>query len=452
MKVFKSVLRFFYFFLLTILVLVVILALISIAPVDRTPMKEHEEYGAMMQRLDSVGVEPVPKAKTGLRVGYSKVNLTPPFETATAGYGKRMGKSFTSVHDSLYVRAMVVDNGATRAAIVSADLLIIPPTVTAKLRKKLPDVGFSIDNTFLGAIHSHNSIGNWGQGAASFIYGDYEEKVVDFIVDKIVESVRLASGNILPSTISSGVVDVNEAVNNRVIDNGPEDSLLRFIRIQRSDSTRLALVTFTAHATCLSSKDLGLSRDYPGRFVDEAEGGGYDFVMFMAGAVGSHGCGVPEDGMNCVSRMGEMLAAKFLNARESTVVNDSMLVMTRTDLLLPPPQVKIAKDWKIRSFLFNAAFGEYPSYLTSLQIGDILLLGAPCDYSGEFDAKLDSVASTRHVRIMVTSFNGGYIGYVTPAKYYDVDHYETQLMNWYPPGTGEYLTEALTKLIVISGK
>ncbi|HYC85987.1 MAG TPA: hypothetical protein VEB86_12235, partial [Chryseosolibacter sp.] len=60
---------------------------------------------------------------------------------------------------------------------------------------------------------------------------------------------------------------------------------------------------------------------------------------------------------------------------------------------------------------------------------------------------LDSAASTFGATVMVTSFNGGYIGYVTPGKYYDLDHHETRLMNWYPPGTGEYVSTCLQKLI-----
>jgi neutral ceramidase len=76
------------------------------------------------------------------------------------------------------------------------------------------------------------------------------------------------------------------------------------------------------------------------------------------------------------------------------------------------------------------------------------MLGTPCDFSGEFNASIDSVASNLGMRAMVTSFNGGYIGYLTPQKYYDVDHYETRLMNWYAPGTGEYVSQYLKELIV----
>ena len=83
-----------------------------------------------------------------------------------------------------------------------------------------------------------------------------------------------------------------------------------------------------------------------------------------------------------------------------------------------------------------------------LRIGDLVMLGTPCDFSGEFNASIDSVAHHHGLKTMVTSFNGGYIGYVTPGKYYDVDHYETQLMNWYAPGTGDYIRDCLEKIML----
>jgi hypothetical protein len=76
------------------------------------------------------------------------------------------------------------------------------------------------------------------------------------------------------------------------------------------------------------------------------------------------------------------------------------------------------------------------------------MLGTPCDFSGEFNASLDSLAHRTGVQVIVTSFNGGYIGYLTPGKYYEIDHYETRLMNWYARGTGDYVRECLEKLIV----
>ena len=122
--------------------------------------------------------------------------------------------------------------------------------------------------------------------------------------------------------------------------------------------------------------------------------------------------------------------------------------MHRVPLLLSDPQVKVLKNWRVRPWLFSLAFGDYPEYLTVLRLGNIVMLGTPCDFSGEFNRSLDSIATRNGLQAMVTSFNGGYIGYVTPDKYYDRDHYETQLMNWYGPGNGEYMEQCLEQLIL----
>ena len=75
------------------------------------------------------------------------------------------------------------------------------------------------------------------------------------------------------------------------------------------------------------------------------------------------------------------------------------------------------------------------------------MLGTPCDFSGELMPPIDSAASRVGLRVMVTSFNGAYIGYITLDKHYDIDHYETRVMNWYGPGNGAYLSECLMEMI-----
>jgi neutral ceramidase len=449
----KKILRYLLIGILTIIGLLVLLIVFSIAPVDRTPVQELPAYTSMkeeLKRMDTVSIIPATKS---FSVGFAKVNLTPAYPTALAVYGSRKGKVYTSVHDSIYVRTLVVDNGTRKAAIVSADLQLIPPEVTLLLKTKLAAVGFSLNNTYLGATHTHSSIGNWGKGVAGFLSGSYKDSVVNFIADQIVLSVKEASLNIKPSQIKAGVIPIPDAVDNRMIEGGPEDPLLRVIEIHRSDSSKLLFMSYTAHATCLFSKDLELSRDYPGKLVDTMESKGYSFAMFMAGAVASHKCSAPEAGTSCIGWMAEKISAKVLATRKQLkTVSDSCLWMIRVPLTLSDPQIKIAPDWKVRAWLFRLTFGEYPVYLTALRLGDVILLGTPCDFSGEFDPRLDAFSANHGLQTMVTSFNGGYIGYVTPVSRYDVHHYETQLMNWYSPGTGEYMEECMEKLVDILDK
>ncbi len=444
----RKIARYLLLTLAGIIGLIVILILVSVGPVDRTPAPELPGYDATIHRIEDLNVN-VPDAFEGLSVGIGKSNITPSQPLSTAGYGKRKGKPYLTVHDSIFVRAMVISNGTEKVAVISADLLIIPPTVTKVLPGKLAAIGFSLDNTYLTATHSHNSIGQWGEGATQLIYGSYQDSVVQFIADGIVRSIALANSNLSPGVIKSGVIAVPQAVRNRLIDNGPEDPWLRVLDVQRADSTKAVWVTYAAHATCLSTRTLELSRDYPGKVVDILEKNGYDFAMFSAGGVGSHTGASPGGNWECVEWMANEVSGALLAGRgELRTVNDSVIIMKRLPFDPGAPQVKISKNWKLRSWLFRATFGEYDAYLTVLKIGDVVMLGTPCDFSGEFNASIDSVAAKENVSAIVTSFNGGYIGYITPGKYYDIDHYETQLMNWYAPGTGNYLNECLKKLLV----
>lgn len=445
---FKKVARLILLTLAAVVILLLVIVAITVARVDRTPADELASYDTMMSELGELSID-IAKPSHGFTVGFAKANITPSHPVSLAGYGKRRGKPYKTVHDSIFVRAVVISNGSEKVAIVSADLLIMPPKVTELLEVRLPEIGYSLDNTYLTATHSHNSIGHWGVGATRFIYGEYEESVVQFIADRIVETIASANGDLVPATIRTGAVALPGAVKNRLIEDGPEDPWLRVIEIQRSDGSNAALLSYPAHATCLSTGTLELSRDYPGVVVDKLETGGYSFAMFLAGAVGSHKGTAPENDWGCMEWMADQLTGAFLSTRDQLrTINDSAMAMTRVPLRLGEPQVKISEDWKLRSWVFRSAFGESEAFLTALRIGDLILLGTPCDYSGELTATLDATAQRIGVDAMVTSFNGAYIGYVTPGRYFDVDHYETRLMNWYAPGTGEYMRKCLDKLMI----
>jgi hypothetical protein len=436
---------------LVVLAFLLLLALITVAPVnrkiDRSAMLEE-----MKQRIGAWPSVETARAEY-FNVGSAKESLVPPFPVATAGYGKRRGKLYTEIRDSVFVRAMVIDNGTRRVAIVSADLLIIPPLATQLLEEELPSIGFSLENTYLGATHSHNSIGNWGAGAASLLYGDFSTDVVRFIVDQIKTSIQRAARKQKSATLRTGTIPVPHVVRNRLIKDGPVDSLLRIIEFEFADSTKQIMLSYAAHATCLSSRDLRLSRDYPGALVDSVEASGYSFAMFLAGAVGSHACQVPQGGDDCIGWMAtELTQAVTASVSSLKRVEQNALNFYRVGLMLNDPQPKLTGDLRLRSWVFRSAFGEYPVFLTALQLGDVLMLGTPCDYSGEFHAQLDQQGAAYDLMPMVTSFNGGYIGYVTPDKYFEINHYETRLMNWYGYGTGAYVTTCIEAMIDQAGK
>src|SRR5262245_33218965 len=57
---------------------------------------------------------PAALAQGSLRVGAARVDITPPSDPANPPSGKY-------AHEKLYARAIVLDNGSTRAALIGAD-------------------------------------------------------------------------------------------------------------------------------------------------------------------------------------------------------------------------------------------------------------------------------------------------------------------------------------------
>src|SRR5947209_7557375 len=74
------------------------------------------------------------------RAGVGRVEITPPVGTPLGGYGERKGAPSTGVHDPIQAKALVLDDGATRLAIVTSDLVGTNPEMARRVAEgaKLP--------------------------------------------------------------------------------------------------------------------------------------------------------------------------------------------------------------------------------------------------------------------------------------------------------------------------
>lgn len=90
-------------------------------------------------------------AQGALRAAAARVDITPPVA--------ELPKPYTTVHDRIYVRALLVDNGATRAAVIVADVPAIQAGIHADIIRQIArQADIPPENILLGASHTHNSI------------------------------------------------------------------------------------------------------------------------------------------------------------------------------------------------------------------------------------------------------------------------------------------------------
>lgn len=439
---------------LRVIGVIVLLLLLAVATMittpDKTPYKEMPYYAQWKENIGTVHQD-TSGAPGQLQAGWSKVNITPASPTPTAGYGNRRGKLYTSVHDSVYVRAMVIDNGVTKAAIIAADLLIVPPTVIKLLQSRLTEKEIPFNNVYFGATHSHNSVGGWGTGISSlFFSGKYDPATVERLADAIFQAIVQAKAKLEPVELTyMESIDTVDIRNRLIGEEGEIDPEIRSAAFVTKSGKKAILSSYAAHSTVLNSKNIVLSRDYPGMLVDSLEKGRYDFAMYMAGAVGS--MGPIEKGSDDFDEVKNQAygVQKALLSDSTTKEQSRSAVLQSITLPLPmrEPSPRLTMNINLRPWAFRKAFGEYPIFVKALRIGNMLMVGMPCDFSGELVAELDAYAKTKGLNLLVTSFNGCYIGYITHDKHYDRDLYETKTMGWYGPYNGAYLQEVIKDII-----
>ncbi|MFD2599121.1 neutral/alkaline non-lysosomal ceramidase N-terminal domain-containing protein [Sphingobacterium corticis] len=427
---------------------IALLLIALVGKIDRTPMEKTSHYAAWKAWIKSVNFE----THTGAyQVGWSKVNITPAESVPMAGYGNRWGKHYEGIRDSSYVRVVAIRQPDKTTYLLSADMLIIPPNITNRLEKLLSERHISLQDVHLNATHTHHGQGGWGLKLAGRLFaGAYDEKVEIRLAEQFCQAIFQATDQLEDSKIYYSEVEDTDHIRNRLpIEDGLVDPWLRNLRFVRSDSSEAELVTYGAHPTVLNRKTLLLSRDYPGMLVDSIERKNGRFALFMSGAVGSMGAqSEGESDEAWAEGMASGLFADLIAARENedVALSDS-LISTYFEIPMPEQSARISKHFALRPWVFNTFFGRYPTFIKVTKIGKVLMLGMPADFSGEIMAELDQHALKQGLQLMLTSFNGGYVGYITPDRLYDRDLYETTTMSWNGYQAGGYFTEIAKDII-----
>lgn len=430
-----------------LLLLILVLASL-ITPIDFTPLGEQPFYN---HTIDSLNTLPIRTYEpTGqLKVGWSQFSIVPDQPRPLAGYKPR--DDFETVHDSLFVRILTIDNGAVTAYMISIDLLLFPPELKKMINEKLQPSTPSF--IYLSASHTHTGVGGWDPTIlGNILMGNYQEKWLEGVADNIIEHMERAKRSMKPSQLYHWEADASRHVINRIDKSGasPVDGMLRGISMIRSDSSKALLFTYSVHPTLISRKGTAVSADYPGAAISELHKK-YQFAQFQAGMMGSHGIrGFDMYEFPLVDSIGRSVATSIMNAKQ--IADDSLVQIktSRISVEQGPAQLRLTKHFKLRNWVFEAVINPLHGEIDILKIGDNLFLGTSCDFSGEiFVTKgLEKFAASHGTRLVITSFNGDYTGYITDDTHYlKSSHEEVRALNWVGPYFGEYYSQMIEKII-----
>jgi len=265
-----------------------------------------------------------------LKAGVARVNITPPVGFPQAGFAARKEVS-QGILDDLFAKALVLDDGKIRIAMVTCDLLGLDKDVVAEIRhliEKKTDI--KGDNVMIACSHTHS-------GPAVKDPGYLEERLVAGIIPAwfevlprtIAGAVQMAARALVKARAGTGEGHSDIGVNRRLkteegVTIGPNpqgivDPTVGVLRVDREDGSPLAvLVNYACHAVTLGPENLLFSADYPGYMMNTLERlwGGRTMVMFANGTAGNINPRIRGD-YTATKRIGSMLAGEVLKVMET---------------------------------------------------------------------------------------------------------------------------------------
>jgi hypothetical protein len=280
-------------------------------------------------------------------------------------------------------------------------------------------------------------------------FGGYDEKMVALLVAGSVSALQTALATQDTVTLAYKKTSVSDLVSNRFTKGGSIDPFVRQVLLQRKDGKKATFLTYSAHATALSSKFMGLSGDYPAYLTQQLEQEKVDFALFAAGTVGSHRPLIQGNSPEQVDAYALAIDTTLsADTSQMAVQGDALLRTSQLQINLGEPQLRISKDLRLRPWLFRYLLGEMPAYLDISQVGNILFISSSGELSGVFYKAWDTLAEEKGLYLVVTVFNGSYVGYITPDDLYDASYHEVREMNWFGPGNGKYFDRLIQEVIL----
>ncbi len=175
------------------------------------------------------------------------------------------GRAANGIHDDLWARTMVIDDGTTRIAIVVLDAIGYMNDDAIDIRSRIPQEA-GVTYTIIASTHDHESpdlLGLWGD--TPFKTG-INKSYMEYVKTQVVNSVVTAVKNMRPARLSISE-DLTGAIPLVKDTRKPEvfDSGLRLIKAIDTENGNIlgSLISWADHPETLWSDNLLISSDFP---------------------------------------------------------------------------------------------------------------------------------------------------------------------------------------------
>ncbi len=213
-----------------------------------------------------------------LKAGVAKVDLTPPVGVRMAGFASRSFPAL-AVHDPLWAKAIVFDNGRRRVAMVGMDLIGIAEKFVSAVRDRVAGAGLQPEAVMISGSHTHSGPAYRDEADLT----ELERTYWAALPEKLASAITEAAGALTPVRV--GVASGWSAIGINRREVTPDGNVIlgrnhfgRFdpevgvVRVECVDGSPLAaMVNYACHAVCLMGDSYLITADYPGYAMHSVE-------------------------------------------------------------------------------------------------------------------------------------------------------------------------------------
>ncbi len=443
---------------------------------------------------------PGPAFADELRVGAASVDITPPVGTPMAGYyAERLSKG---VHDPLFAKAIVLERGGKKAALVALDLISTPLALVEEARKEIEkSSGIHGPDVMISATHAHTGPVLQGGGSRAFAFGGDNPLAVAYgkgLPAKIAESVRLAEKALRPAKVAAGhgeesAISFNRRfhmtdgtvgwnpgkLNPKILKPaGTIDPDVAVVYFEADDKARTPLATYVNHAVHLDNVGgMEFSADMPATIADLlGRYKGPEMVTFYTSGC----CGdinhinvrwaEPQGGHANAARMGVILAAEVLKTWPKLKIEPRGTLRVKSAKVRLPLAKITPEDVETARAVVARLNGKDkpPAFLEQVRAFKVLDVearqGEPIEVEVQVVALGDTIAwvslpgeifvelglaikqDSPYPHTIIAELANGAIGYIPSRRAYAQGNYEAVSARC-AEGSGEMLVDAAVTLL-----
>ncbi len=254
------------------------------------------------------------RKESAFTVGAASAPINPPIGAYIAG--DKQNRTFTAVHDSLYVKAVVINDGNSSLAIVTFDCIGLLYTDVQQIRERTAAItSFPVERIVVSSTHTHSGpdvVGIWGP---DYQHSGVDLTYIDFIVNTTAEQIKKADESKREAIVVTGESTFGESwVQN--ICNEEIDRSVTIMQFKDLQGNNIASFTnFACHPTYMDAKFTEVSADYVNGFYKELNERWQGVNLFLQGPIG--GWVQPVDGEGSfekAERRGRELATEAMAA------------------------------------------------------------------------------------------------------------------------------------------